>query len=51
MNGNFFVPIEKLKDYMKNGAMNSQEGVQIMGTAAPSAAKLLPPSPWKRSSP
>ncbi|WP_418505088.1 acetoacetate decarboxylase family protein [Cloacibacillus evryensis] len=43
MNGNFFVPIEKLKDYMKNGAMNSQEGVQIMGTAAPSAAKLLPP--------
>lgn len=43
MNGNFFVPSEKLKNYMKNGTMNSQEGVQIIGATTASAAKLLPP--------
>ena len=43
MEGNFFVPAEKLRGFMKDGAMNSQEGIVLLGDAGRSAAGLLPP--------
>lgn len=43
MKGSYFIPTEKLKDHMKGAAMNSQEGVYLMGRTDPDVKRLLPP--------
>lgn len=43
MKSSFFVPEEKLAGFMRNGAMNGQEGVYLYGLADPSVKRLLPP--------
>ena len=43
MKSSYFVPVEKMGDFLKNGAMNSQEGIYLFGIADPSVKRLLPP--------
>jgi len=39
----FYLPTEEVGKFMKDGAMNNQEGIYLYGKADPSAKKFLPP--------
>ncbi len=41
--GSYFVPKEKIAGFMKEGAMNSQEGIFLYGITDPKVKDLLPP--------
>ncbi len=41
--GSYFIPREKLAHFMKDGAMNSQEGIFLFGITNPCVKNLLPP--------
>ncbi len=43
MKSSYFVPMEKLAGFMKDGAMNGQEGIYVYGRTDPGVKKLLPP--------
>ena len=43
MESSYFVPMEKLAGFMKDGAMNSQEGIYLFGITEPGVKRLLPP--------
>jgi len=43
MKTSYFLPIEKMGNFMTGAAMNTQEGVYVYGIADPSIKKLLPP--------
>jgi acetoacetate decarboxylase len=43
MQGSYFMPKEKMSNFMKDGGMNNQEGIYVYGIADPSVKKLLPP--------
>jgi len=43
MKNNYFVPMEKLAGFMKEGGMNSQEGMFLYGITEPGVKELLPP--------
>lgn len=41
--GSYFIPKEKIAGFMKDGAMNSQEGIFLYGITDPKVKDLLPP--------
>lgn len=41
--GSYFIPKEKIAGFMKNAAMNSQEGIFLYGLTDPKVKNLLPP--------
>ncbi len=41
--GSYFIPKAKIAGFMKNGAMNSQEGIFLFGVTDPKVKDLLPP--------
>ncbi len=41
--GSYFIPREKIAGFMKDGAMNSQEGIFLYGITDPKVKDLLPP--------
>jgi acetoacetate decarboxylase len=43
MKSSYFVSKEKLDNFMRDGAMNTQEGIYLFGITDPSVKKLLPP--------
>jgi len=43
MKSSYFVPVEQLAGFMKDGSMDSQEGLYLYGITDPSVKKLLPP--------
>ena len=43
MKSSYFMPIEKLANFMSGAAMNTQEGIYVYGLTDPSVKKLLPP--------
>ena len=43
MKSSYFTPIEKLAKFMKEGSMNTQEGIYLFGITDPSVKRLLPP--------
>ena len=43
MNSSYFMPIEKLANFMSDAAMNTQEGIYVLGLADSSVKRLLPP--------
>lgn len=43
MQGSYFVPQEKMANFMQNPGMNSQEGIYLYGIANPGVKNLLPP--------
>ena len=43
MKSSYFVPEGKMAGFMRNSAMNSQEGIYLFGLADPSVKRLLPP--------
>ena len=43
MKSSYFMTEEQMKGFLKDGAMNSQEGIFLYGITDPSVKKLLPP--------
>ncbi len=43
MQGSYFIPKEKLAEFMREGAMNNQEGLYLFGLVGPEVKRLLPP--------
>ena len=43
MKSSYFMPFEKMANFMTGASMNTQEGVYVYGIANPSVQKLLPP--------
>jgi acetoacetate decarboxylase len=43
MKASYFIPKEKLMNFMAGASMNSQEGIQLFGVTDPKVKKLVPP--------
>ena len=43
MKSSYFVPVEKLAGFMRDGAMEGQEGIFVYGLTDPGVRRLLPP--------